>query len=100
MAGISPGHVHSVDPLPYLGSAVPGGGGGSDAVPPLSSGVMRRMVTRRLIRLGPPVCSFKYLFPFPPEGRVFPGAWNCCRGNRGAGLARRTPDDQCLPPHF
>jgi hypothetical protein len=48
---------------PYFGGAVPGGGGGSEAVPPLSSGVMRRMVTRRLIRLGPSVCSFGYCEP-------------------------------------
>src|ERR1700722_4733036 len=47
----------------YLGGAMPGGGGGSDATPPLSSGVMRRMVTRRLIALGPSVCSFRYCLP-------------------------------------
>src|SRR5437588_3625621 len=45
------------------GGAVPGGGGGSDACPPLSSGVMLRMVTRRLIALGPSVCSFRYCSP-------------------------------------
>src|SRR5229473_4267108 len=63
MAGISPGHFHSVNTLPYLGGAVPGGGGGSDAVPPLSSGVMLRTVTRRLMRLGPSVCSLRYCSP-------------------------------------
>jgi hypothetical protein len=47
----------------YRGGAMPGGGGGSDAVLPLSSGVMRRTVTRRLIRLGPSVCSFRYCEP-------------------------------------
>src|ERR1700680_4909448 len=47
----------------YLGGVTPGGGGGSDAVPPLSNGVMRRTVTRRLIRLGPSVCSFRYCLP-------------------------------------
>ena len=47
----------------YRGGAVPGGGGGSDAVPPFSNGVMRRMVTRRLMRLGPSVCSFRYCSP-------------------------------------
>src|SRR6478735_2333255 len=36
------------------------GGGAAEAVPPLSSGVMRRTVTRRLMRLGPSVCSFRY----------------------------------------
>lgn len=62
MAGIAPGHFHfSVSP--YRGGAVPGGGGGSEAWPPLSSGVMRRTVTRRLIRLGPCVCSFRYCSP-------------------------------------
>ena len=45
------------------GGAVPGGGGGSEAWPPLSSGVMLRMVTRRLIALGPSVCSFRYCSP-------------------------------------
>ena len=45
------------------GGTVPGGGGGSEAVLPLSSGVMRRMVTRRLMRLGPSVCSFRYCEP-------------------------------------
>src|SRR5260370_20062223 len=49
--------------LPYRGGAMPGGGGGSDAVPPLSSGVMRRTVRRRVIRLGPDVCSFGYCEP-------------------------------------
>ena len=38
---------------PQRGGAVPGGGGGSEAWPPLSSGVMLRTVTRRLIALGP-----------------------------------------------
>jgi hypothetical protein len=54
MAGIAPGHFH-FRCLPYRGGAVPGGGGGSEAWPPLSSGVMRRTVTRRLISLGPSV---------------------------------------------
>ena len=64
MAGIAPGHFHAVVTLPYRrGGAVPGGGGGSEAVPPFSSGVMRRMVTRRLIALGPSVCSFRYCSP-------------------------------------
>ena len=64
MAGIAPGHFHFRGmPRRYRGGAVPGGGGGSDAVPPLSSGVMRRMVTRRLMRLGPEVCSFRYCAP-------------------------------------
>ena len=52
------------DDLSYRrGGAVPGGGGGSDACPPLSSGVMLRMVTRRLIALGPSICSFRYCSP-------------------------------------
>src|SRR5207302_5001168 len=51
------------DRLSHRGGAVPGGGGGSDAVPPLSKGVMRRMVTRRLMRLGPSVCSLRYCSP-------------------------------------
>ena len=64
MAGIAPGHFHFRGrPRRYRGGMVPGGGGGSDAVPPLSSGVMRRMVTRRLMRLGPEVCSFRYCAP-------------------------------------
>ena len=63
MAGISPGHFHFANALPQRGGAVPGGGGGSEADPPLSSGVMLRMVTRRLMRLGPSVCSFKYCSP-------------------------------------
>jgi hypothetical protein len=63
MAGIAPGHFMSRMLLPQRGGATPGGGGGSEAVPPLSSGVMRRTVTRRLIRLGPEVCSFRYCEP-------------------------------------
>ncbi len=63
MAGIAPGHLHSCFVSPYRGGAVPGGGGGSAACPPLSSGVMLRMVTRRLIALGPSVCSFRYCSP-------------------------------------
>src|SRR5258708_2702729 len=63
--------------LPYRGGAMPGGGGGSDAVPPLSKGVMRRMVPRRLIRLGPEVCSFWYCGPESCEGTFFEGAWDC-----------------------
>jgi hypothetical protein len=63
MAGIAPGHFCSRKAVPYLGGAMPGGGGGSDAVPPLSKGVMRRTVTRRLIMLGPEVCSFRYCEP-------------------------------------
>src|SRR5215212_7408599 len=52
------------DDLPYRrGGAVPAGGGGSDACPPLSSGVILRMVTRRLIALGPSTGSFKYCSP-------------------------------------
>src|ERR1700676_1695167 len=54
---------HFVNASPQRGGATPGGGGGNDAVPPLSSGVMRRTVTRRLIRLGPLVCSFGYCEP-------------------------------------
>src|SRR5258708_28909183 len=54
---------HLANVLPQRGGAMPGGGGGSDAVPPLSRGVMRRTVTRRLIRLGPLVCSFRYCAP-------------------------------------
>jgi hypothetical protein len=61
--GFFPAIFHFAKVLPYLGGAVPGGGGGSDAVPPLSKGVMRRMVTRRLMRLGPLVCSFGYCEP-------------------------------------
>ena len=62
MAGIAPGHFHSIV-SPQRGGAVPGGGGGSEACPPLSSGVMLRIVTRRLIALGPSVCSFRYCSP-------------------------------------
>jgi hypothetical protein len=47
----------------YRGGTVPGGGGGTFALLPESSGVMRRMVTRRLMRLGPSVCSFGYCEP-------------------------------------
>ena len=63
MAGIAPGHFHFAIALPHRGGAMPGGGGGSEAAPPLSSGVMRRTVTRRLMRLGPSVCSFRYCEP-------------------------------------
>ncbi len=61
-----PGLLPAILPLwlsPQRGGTVPGGGGGSEACPPLSSGVMRRTVTRRLIRLGPSVCSFRYCLP-------------------------------------
>ena len=58
-----PGHFHFANASPYLGGTVPGGGGGSEAVLPLSKGVMRRMVTRRLMRLGPSVCSLRYCEP-------------------------------------
>jgi hypothetical protein len=53
MAGIAPGHFALCGLLAYRGGAMPGGGGGSDAVPPFKSGVMRRMVTRRFWRSGP-----------------------------------------------
>ena len=46
--GLLPAILHCVA-SPQRGGAVPGGGGGSEAWPPLSSGVMRRTVTRRLI---------------------------------------------------
>jgi hypothetical protein len=62
MAGIAPGHF-ACTALLYRGGAMPGGGGGNEATPPLSNGVMRRIVTRRLMRLGPDVCSFKYCEP-------------------------------------
>jgi len=62
MAGIAPGHF-CFECSAYRGGAIPAGGGGSDAVPPLSKGVMRRTVTRRLTRLGPSVCSFRYCEP-------------------------------------
>src|SRR3954462_12144443 len=68
----------------YRGGAPPGGGGGSEACPPLSSGVMRRTVTRRLIRLGPSVCSFRYCLPYPCEVRFSAGTWNCCVSNWAA----------------
>src|SRR5258708_40057159 len=63
MAGIAPCHFHLVTALAQRGGAVPGGGGGSEACPPLSSGVMLRMVTRRLIALGPSIGSFRYCSP-------------------------------------
>src|SRR5258708_16323454 len=59
--------------LPYRGGAMPGGGGGSDAVPPLSSGVMPRTVTRRLMRVGPQGCSFGYFDPWPSPALFSPG---------------------------
>src|ERR1700732_4456732 len=94
MAGISPGHFHSQNALPHLGGAMPGGGGGNDAVPPLSKGVMRRMVTRRLMRLGPLVCSFRYCEPYPCEVRFSAGTLNCCVSNSAADSARRSDSDR------
>src|SRR5260370_37793434 len=87
MAGISPGHFHFVNVLSHRGGAVPGGGGGSDAVPPLSNGVMRRMVTRRLMRLGPSGWFFWDFAPEPCRGRVFAGPRECWGLNPAAGLA-------------
>src|ERR1700680_3493685 len=78
----------------YLGGAVPGGGGGSEATPPLSSGVMRRTVTRRLMRLGPSVCSFRYCLPYPCEVRFSAGTWNCWVSNSAADSARRSDSDR------
>src|SRR6202043_3658667 len=76
--------------LAQRGGATLGGGGGSEAVPPLSSGVMRRTVTRRLIRLGPDVCSFRYCEPYPCEVRFSGGTPNCCVSNSAADWARRS----------
>src|SRR5262249_7567313 len=57
-------------PVAYRGGAMPGGGGGSEVLLPVSSGVMRRTVTRRLMRLGPGVCSFRYCEPETCPGSV------------------------------
>src|SRR5229473_2169669 len=73
---------------------MPGGGGGNDAVPPFSKGVMRRMVTRRLMRLGPSVCSFRYCAPYPCEVRFSAGTWNCWVSNSAADSARRSDSDR------
>src|SRR6202011_4171708 len=94
MAGIAPGHFHFTNGVPHLGGAMPAGGGGSEAVPPLSKGVMRRMVTRRLMRLGPLVCSFRYCLPYPCEVRFSAGTWNCCVSNSAADSARRSDSDR------
>src|ERR1700722_16658105 len=94
MAGISPGHFSFDECLAYLGGAMPGGGGGNDATPPLSNGVMRRMVTRRLMRLGPLVCSFRYCDPYPCEVRFSAGTWNCGVSNSAADSARRSDSDR------
>ena len=61
--GLLPAIFICVDRSQRRGGAVPGGGGGSDACPPLSSGVMLRIVTRRLISLGPSIGSFGYCSP-------------------------------------
>ncbi len=47
----------------YRGGAVPGGGGGNELFEPVSSGVMRRMVTRLFCRSGPSVGIFRYCSP-------------------------------------
>src|ERR1700730_18614555 len=57
MAGSDPGHFLHSCCSPHRGGAMPGGGGGSEVLLPVSNGVMRRTVTRRLMRLGPGVCS-------------------------------------------
>src|SRR5947207_13181606 len=79
---------------PHRGGAVPGGGGGSDAVPPLSSGVMRRMVTRRLLRLGSLVCCFRYCALYPCEVTLSAGTPNWGVSNRAADAARRSDGDR------
>src|SRR6202035_5475923 len=94
MAGSLHGHFIERTLRRYLGGAVPGGGGGSDAVPPLSSGVMRRTVTRRLIRLGPSVWSFRYCFAYSCEVRFAGGTPNCCVSNSAADWARRSDSDR------
>src|ERR1700686_860827 len=93
MAGIAPGHLH-FDCSAYRGGAIPAGGGGTDAPPPLSSGVMRRTVTRRLIRLGPSVCSFRYCLPYPCEVRFSGGTPNCCVSNSAAAWGPRSDSDR------
>ena len=62
MAGIFPGHLQLANAC-LTAAARYRAAGAAAAVPPLSSGVMRRMVTRRLMRLGPPVCTFSYCSP-------------------------------------
>src|SRR5260370_40682860 len=70
--GKFPGHFHFA--MPYRrGGAVPGWGGGNDAVPPVSRGVVLRTVTRRLIRLGPSVYSFWDCSPYPCLATVSAG---------------------------
>src|ERR1700682_2804343 len=89
-----PAHFHFANAPPHRRGATPGGGGGSDAVPPLSKGVMRRTVTRRLMRLGPAVCFFRYCLPSPCEVRFSAGTWNCCVSNSAADCARRSDSDR------
>ena len=50
---------------------MPGGGGGSDAVPPFSSGVMLRIVTRRLMRARSVGLLFQVLLAIALRGQVF-----------------------------
>ena len=85
MAGIAPGHFHSMR-SPQRGGAVPGGGGGSEACPPLSSGVMLRMVTRRLIAARPVGLLLQVLLAVALRGQVFRRHVELLRQQRGRGF--------------
>src|SRR5258707_7378195 len=78
----------------YRGGAMPGGGGGSEAVAPLSSGGMRREGTRRVMRVGAEGLSFRYFAPSAFVVRRLSEMPNFAVSTSDAGIVRPVANDQ------